>query len=91
MRSSSQLCCAARHAIRMEKLSILLQKLITGGVDFVLVGGYAAVAHGASLMTRDVDVCCRFSLENLERLHKALVDLHPRHRMTLQKLCFEVS
>src|SRR5213075_951683 len=75
----------------MEKLSVLLQKLIAGGVDFILIGGYAAVAHGASLMTRDVDVCFRFSFENLMRLHQVLADLHPRHPMTPQKLPFEVS
>src|SRR3954468_3533417 len=75
----------------MEKLSFLLQKLVMGGVDFVLVGGYAAVAHGASLMTRDLDVCCRFSFDDLKRLHQALAELHPLHRMTPQKLPFEVS
>ena len=75
----------------MEKLSVLLQKLVAGGIDFVLVGGYAAVAHGASLMTRDVDVCCRFSFDNLKRLQAVLADVHPRHRMTPQKLPFAVS
>ena len=30
----------------MHDLSRLLQRLVTGGVEFVLVGGYAAVAHG---------------------------------------------
>jgi len=45
-------------------------------------GGYAAVAHGASLMTRDVDICYRFSQENLFRLRDTLAGTHPRHRMT---------
>jgi hypothetical protein len=69
----------------MNKLSAMLQRLTAGGVDFVLVGGYAAVAHGASLVTRDVDICCPFSKENLRRIERALQGVHPRHRMTPQK------
>jgi hypothetical protein len=45
-----------------------------------LIGGFAAVAHGATLVTRDVDICCRFDEVNLKRLQKALADLHPVHR-----------
>jgi hypothetical protein len=75
----------------MEKLSAMVQKLAAGGVEFVVVGGYAAVAHGASVMTRDVDVCCRFSPENLRRLAGVLSDVHPRHRMTPQKLPLELT
>ena len=75
----------------MEKLSLLLQKLVQGEVDFVLVGGYAAVAHGASIMTRDVDICCRFSFDSLKRLQRVLADVHPRHRMTPQKLPLDVT
>ncbi|MEI7731453.1 MAG: nucleotidyltransferase [Verrucomicrobiota bacterium] len=60
-------------------------------VEFVLVGGFASVAHGASLVTRDVDVCMRFSPENLARLNQALATLHPVHRMTPQRLPFDLS
>jgi len=69
----------------------MVRKLTEGGVNFVLVGGYAAVTHGASMMTQDVDICCRFSRDNLERLARALADLHPRHRLTPQKLPLELS
>lgn len=75
----------------MDKLSTLVQKLAAGGVEFVVVGGYAAVAHGASVMTRDVDICCRFSLENLHRLARVLSDAHPKHRMTPQRLPFVLT
>ena len=64
----------------MQSLSELTRRLVVGRVEFVLVGGFAAVAHGATLVTRDVDVCCRFSEENLLRIQKALTDLHPVHR-----------
>ena len=70
----------------MHNLSVRVEKLSAGGVEFVLIGGYAAVTHGVSLVTRDVDVCCRFSPENLRRLEQVLADVHPRHRMTPQKL-----
>jgi hypothetical protein len=41
-------------------------------VDFVVIGGVAAVAHGSRRMTRDIDVVVRPSSENLSRLHEAL-------------------
>lgn len=75
----------------MHQLSRLLQRLAEHRVEFVLVGGYAAVVHGASFVTRDVDVCLRFSTENLLRLQSALSDLHVFHRMTPQRLPFEIS
>ena len=64
----------------MQNLAELTKRLITGNVEFVLVGGFAAIAHGVLRSTRDVDVCCRFSEENLMRIQKALVDLHPVYR-----------
>jgi len=64
----------------MQNLAELTRRLIAGGVEFVLVGGFAAIAHGVLRSTRDVDVCCRFSEENLVRIQNAVADLHPVHR-----------
>jgi hypothetical protein len=64
----------------MQNLSELTWRLIAGRVEFVLVGGFAAVAHGVTLVTRDVDICCRFTETNLVLIQKALADLHPVHR-----------
>ena len=64
----------------MQNLSELTRRLIVGQVEFVLVGGFAAVAHGVTLVTRDVDICCRFSEANLMRIQQALAELHPVHR-----------
>jgi hypothetical protein len=72
----------------MAQLNQLVQRLITARVEFVLVGGFAAIAHGVSLMTQDVDVCCPFNPENIRAVHAAVGDLHPVHRMTPQKLPF---
>lgn len=64
----------------MQNLSELTRRLVEGHVEFVLIGGFAAAAHGVTLVTRDVDICCRFDEANLMRLQKALGDLHPVHR-----------
>jgi hypothetical protein len=64
----------------MQNLSELTRRLIASHVEFVLVGGFAAVAHGVTLVTRDVDICCRFSDTNLMRIQQAFADLHPVHR-----------
>lgn len=67
----------------------LLRRLAEAKVDFVLVGGLAAAAHGSSLVTQDVDVCIRLGSENLGRLHDALKDLAPAHRMVHPAIPFE--
>lgn len=64
----------------MQNLSELTRRLIDAGVEFVLVGGFAAAAHGVTLLTRDVDICCRFDMPNLMRIQTALAGLHPVHR-----------
>jgi hypothetical protein len=64
----------------MQNLSELTHRLISSRVEFVLIGGFAAVAHGVTLVTRDVDICCRFSEANLMRVQAAFSDLHPVHR-----------
>jgi hypothetical protein len=70
----------------MPNLESLLERLVRSRVAFVVVGGFAAVAHGVSLLTEDVDVCCRFTPANLLKLQAALRDLHPVHRMTPARL-----
>jgi hypothetical protein len=69
----------------------ILARLIRNEVEFVLVGGFASVVQGAPVVTEDVDVCFHFTYENLERLVKAIGDLHPKHRITPQRLRFEVT
>lgn len=72
----------------MQSLSHLLQRLAESGFDFVVIGGYAGVLHGSSLVTRDLDLCAVLTPENVERLRETLKDLHPRHRMTPEQLSF---
>jgi predicted nucleotidyltransferase len=50
------------------------------GVDYVLVGGFAAVAHGAPHITNDIDITPKDDLDNLARLSAALTELDARIR-----------
>ena len=70
------------------KLNRLIERLCDAQVDFVIVGGFAGVLHGSSLVTRDLDVCAVLNAENVARLRDALRDLRPTHRMTPQRLSF---
>jgi hypothetical protein len=69
-------------------LSQLLQRLCDAEVDFVIVGGFAALLHGSTLVTRDLDICAVLSRPDVAKLRVALHDLNPRHRLTSQKLSF---
>lgn len=75
----------------MPDLDDILSRLIRGHVDFVIVGGFAAVAHGVTLLTQDMDICCDFGEANLARLESALAGLHPVHRMTPKRLPLDLS
>src|SRR5687768_15528154 len=61
-------------------LTTLLAKLAASGVDFVLVGGLAAVAQGAPLTTYDIDIVHRRSPDNVEALLSFLSSLNARYR-----------
>ena len=52
----------------------LLRRLVGAGVDFIIVGGYAGVVYGCTLVTQDVDICCNFTPANLLALRKAIGD-----------------
>jgi hypothetical protein len=58
----------------------LLEALSRGEVEFVLVGGAAAAAHGSIRLTQDLDVACAPSDENLRKLVRALAPLDPCFR-----------
>jgi hypothetical protein len=53
----------------------ILAGLRAHGVNYVLVGGVAALAHGSPIDTDDVDVCLPTDDDNLQRLGLALQDL----------------
>ena len=53
----------------------IFRSLAEHGVEYVLVGGLAATAHGVSLVTMDTDVCFLQTPENCEKLAQALASL----------------
>ncbi len=72
----------------MTDLSRLIQRLCDAEIDFVLVGGFAAIVHGSSMLTRDLDVCTVLSPATIEKLRAMLRDVHPTHRMTPSRMSF---
>jgi len=72
----------------MSDLQRLLQRLDDAGIPFVLVGGYAAMLHGSSLLTRDVDVCTALTPANVEKLRDAFRAFHPVHRLSSPQRSF---
>lgn len=56
----------------MTDLGGLLAALVDEGVLFIVIGGAAATAHGASRLTQDIDVVYARETDNLERIVRAL-------------------
>lgn len=50
--------------------------LVDAKIDFVLVGGFAASAHGSTRVTQDVDICYNPVPENTRRLASLLREWH---------------
>ena len=69
----------------------LMLRLDQRRVEFVVIGGVCSFLHGASLVTLDLDVCCPFSPDNLGRIQDAVKDLHAYHRLTPNKVPFELT
>jgi predicted nucleotidyltransferase len=65
----------------VRDLKALLERLMQHEIDFVLIGGFAAVVHGSTLVTQDIDICAAITEMEVAKLREALKDLHPRHRM----------
>lgn len=65
----------------MQNLQALLKNLLEQDIDFVLIGGFAAVVHGSTLVTQDLDICAAITDQQIDNLRKALKSLNPIHRM----------
>jgi hypothetical protein len=55
----------------------LLSTLVAHAVEYVIIGGFAATAHGSAHVTVDLDIVYRRTPENIERLASALAPLQP--------------
>ncbi|MBV8941024.1 MAG: hypothetical protein JO240_04765 [Solirubrobacterales bacterium] len=56
----------------------ILRRLTARGVDFIVVGGIAAVLHGSAQMTFDLDICYATDRSNIEALAEVLLELRAR-------------
>lgn len=72
----------------MTELQVLIPCLARAGIEFVIIGGVAATAHGSSYVTEDLDICYARTNANLERLAAALAPLHPRLRGAPEDVSF---
>jgi hypothetical protein len=55
----------------------LLTELTRHKVEFIVIGGAAAIAHGSARLTQDLDIVYKRSPANLERLVTALSPYRP--------------
>ena len=55
----------------------LLEALVHGNVNFIIIGGVAATAHGSAHVTVDLDIVYERSPESIARLASALAPLQP--------------
>jgi Nucleotidyl transferase AbiEii toxin, Type IV TA system len=70
------------------KPEALLRQLVAADVDFVVVGGIAAVLLGSAAITRDLDITYASDQDNLDRLGDVLVSLDARLRGVTEDVPF---
>jgi hypothetical protein len=75
----------------MMVLDRLLGVLSDEGVQFIIVGGVAARAHGSARVTQDIDLSYSRTPDNLARIVRALAPYEPYLRGAPPGLPFEWS
>lgn len=75
----------------MTDFERLLRLLAAGQVEFIIVGGLAANAHGAIRTTSDLDIVYARSAGNLEKLERALAPISPYLRGAPPNLPFRLD
>ena len=54
----------------------MIHGLARAGLDFVVIGGVAAAAHGSALVTNDLDICYGPLSDNIDQLATVLSSWH---------------
>ncbi len=67
---------ASQERVMIDPTPILRQ-LHQRGVEYVLIGGLAMIAHGSAYVTNDLDVCYERSKASVAKLAAAMAPLHP--------------
>ncbi|HSE18267.1 MAG TPA: hypothetical protein VLB46_14515 [Pyrinomonadaceae bacterium] len=75
----------------MTDFNALLRLLVENNVEFIIVGGAAATAHGSARLTFDLDVVYGRSTENITRIVHALGPIKPYLRGAPPGLPFDWS
>lgn len=68
------------------ELEALIDGLLDAEVEFVVIGGMAAMLHGAPIVTGDVDIVHRRTPENVARLLRVLLALKAHARADRRNL-----
>ncbi len=76
---------------RQNDFAALLHHFAQCSVEFIIVGGVAAVIHGSARLTFDLDVVYRRSSNNLHAIVAALADTSPYLRGAPPGLPFDWS
>jgi hypothetical protein len=63
------------RAPRPEDLVAICRSLNREGARYVLIGGFAIIAHGLERPTKDIDLLIEASPDNIERIKRALAVL----------------
>lgn len=71
------------------RFDALLRVLSDNQIDYIVVGGVAAVVYGANRATFDIDIVYSRQSENIKRLARALAPLQPYLRNTPPGLPFK--
>ena len=58
----------------------IIRTLNRSGVEYIVIGGLAAAAHGSAQVTRDLDITPLWKEENLDRLADALKEMGAKLR-----------
>jgi predicted nucleotidyltransferase len=75
--SSRRRGVATRRPVAVAEV---IRVLVEHGVDFVVIGGLAAIAHGSQRLTQDLDIVIDRRVANCRRLIAALVELEAEYR-----------
>ena len=67
-------------------LGAIIEGLVNADVDFILVGGLAAVIQGAPVTTLDVDIVHNQCDENISKLYTFLKSIHAIYRRPDDKI-----
>lgn len=75
----------------MTDYAALIRLLVDHQIDFIIVGGAAATAHGSARLTLDLDIVYSRDTLNIERIVRALEPIQPYLRGAPPGLPFEWS